>query len=163
MKKILLTFVFAVALALTASAQQYKDACGISFGPSFKGGTHYFGVQWNHFLNEKNNLDIRLDYTINWGPSAEAMYEWNFPIKDSDFRFYAGPGVHFGFVSDYDGAGNTCVAFGFTGAAGAEYAFPKLPLAISLDWRPFLTWQPAIDSSVGFGYALFTLGVKYCF
>lgn len=48
-------------------------------------------------------------------------------------------------------------------AAGAEYLFRKCPIALSLDWHPYVTWQPAIDNKAGFGWLSFHVGVKYAF
>ena len=163
MKKVLLTLVASIALAFAADAQPYNNSLGISFMPDWGGKAHSFEIQWNHFFTEKTNLDVRAGYIINWGPELVGMYEWNVPFSDSGFRFFGGPGVHFGFVPNYNGNGDACAAFGFTGAAGFEYVFSKAPLAISIDWRPYLTWQPKIDNKAKFGYSGLDLGFKYCF
>ncbi|MCQ2175910.1 MAG: hypothetical protein MJY80_06075 [Bacteroidales bacterium] len=78
-------------------AQPYKNAVGISFGPNWTGPDHNLGVQWNHFLSEKTNLDVRALYNFNWGPIFEGLYEWDVYIGEGGVRFYGGPGVHFGF------------------------------------------------------------------
>lgn len=163
MKKALFTILTAILLSLTANAQPYKNAVGISFGPNWTGPDHNLGVQWNHFLSEKTNLDVRALYNFNWGPIFEGLYEWDVYIGEGGFRFYGGPGVHFGFVPNYNGKGDACAAFGFTGAAGFEYVFSKVPLAISIDWRPYLTWQPKLDNKAKFGYSGIDFGFKYCF
>lgn len=160
MKKAILTVIAAVSLAFAANAQPYNNAVGVSFVPAFSGGAHGIDVQWNHFFTEKTNLDIRAGLFLHWGPEVVGMYEWNFPIKNSNFRFYAGPGAHIGFST---AQGRTFFHFGFTGAAGFEYVFSGAPIAISLDWRPYLTWNPQVESKATFGYTGFALGVKYCF
>lgn len=160
MKKALLALIASVALAFTASAQPYNNSLGISFMPDWAGYAHSFEVQWNHFLSEKNNLDIRAGFIRGWGPELVGMYEWNVPFGDSGFRFYGGPGVHIGTTKGQD---KTYLNFGFTGAAGFEYVFSGAPIAISIDWRPYLTWNPGVESKPRFGYTGASFGVKYCF
>lgn len=159
MKKSLLVIVAFVALAFTSNAQPYKNAVGLSFMPDYSGSAHGIELQWNHFFTEKTNLDIRAGYILDWGPELLGMYEWNFPINDS-FRFYAGPGVHFGYTKVEK---ETFTNFGFTGAIGIEYVFSGAPIAISLDWRPYLTWTPKVDNKAVFAYKGIQIGVKYCF
>lgn len=163
MKKTILALVFAAALAFSANAQPYDNAVGAFFAPSWNSPDHSIGLQWKHFLTEKNALDIRAEYTLRWGPEFCAMYDWNFALGDKGFYFCAGPGVHFGIVKDYDGGGNNCADFGFTGTAGFEYVFSGVPLALSIDWHPFLTWEPKVDNKALFGYKEVDFGVKYCF
>lgn len=162
MKKTLLIIASAIAFAFASNAQPYNNAIGVSFMPDFSGKAHIIEIQWNHFFNEKNNLDIRAGYMLDWGPEIVGMYEWNVPINNSSFRFYGGPGVHFGttYVSQND---KTFVHFGFTGAAGFEYVFSGAPIAVSIDWRPYLTWNPGVESKPTFGYTGVQFGVKYCF
>lgn len=162
MKKALISSILALLLGLAANAQPYGNSVGVTFIPDFSGGFHYVGVQWNHFLNEKNSLDFRAIYNRYWGPGIDGMYEWNLPISGSGLRLYAGLGAHLGIVPEaYNG--EDCFVFGLTGAAGLEYAFSAVPIAISLDWHPYLTWQPKIDDEATFGYMGLALGVKYCF
>lgn len=160
MKKVLLTIIASVALAFAANAQPYNNAVGVSFMPDWGGRAHSFEIQWNHFFTEKTNLDLRAGYILDWGPELVGMYEWNVPIGNNGFRFYGGPGVHFGTTKTPE---KTFVHFGFTGAAGFEYVFSGAPIAVSIDWRPYLTWNPAVESTPTFGYAGVSLGVKYCF
>lgn len=149
---------------MSANAQPYNNAVGVTFIPDFTGNSfHAPGVQWKHFFNAKNILDIRAGYQMDWGPLASALYEWNFPVGQYGFNFYAGPGVHAGIVNDYNGFGDSCLSFGLNGAAGFEYVFYGIPLAISIDWRPFLTWEPAIDNAAMFGWKYIEAGVKFCF
>lgn len=158
-----MSLAFALSLALAANAQPYKDAVGVVFTPDFSGPCQFFEVQWKHFLNEKNNLDIRAGYQLKWGPQVSGTYNWYVPFGESRFAFYGGPGAHIGLVTDYNGQGKACVSFGLCGVASVEYAFAGAPIALSLEWHPYLTWQPAIDGTPTFGWAAFGLGVKYCF
>lgn len=165
MKKIVIALAVALAFALTANAQPYKNSVGVVFSPDYTSGTdHLASFQWKHFINEKNNIDILAGYQFNWGPHASAIFEWCLPIGGDDhFNFFVGPGVHAGIVNDYNGFGDSCVSFGITGAVDIEYMFKKVPIAISVDWHPYLTWQPAIDDLANFGWKDTGIGVKYYF
>lgn len=167
MKKIVTSLAFILAFILafgaTLKAQPYKNSAGLLFTPDFSGDSPVVSIQWKHFLNTTNNLDIRAGYQFNWGPELSALFEWNVPFQESGFSFYAGPGIHIGFITDYSGNRDSCLNLGFAGAAGFEYLFRKSPFALSLDWHPYLTWQPSVDNKAGFGWRSFQLGVKYCF
>lgn len=163
MKKFLFTLAAVIVTAVAANAQPYKNAVGVVFAPDFSGNSHVVSVQWKHFVNASNNVDVRAGHQFNWGPEVSALFEWNFPVKESGVSFYAGPGVHIGLVTDYNGKKESCLGFGFAGAAGVEYLFRKCPVALSLDWHPYLTWQPSIDNKAGFGWRSFQIGMKYSF
>lgn len=163
MKKAIIAIITAVVLAFSANAQPYSNSVGLYFDPSWSGDAHILGVQWNHFLNQKNLLDIRAGYQFKWGPLVDAAFEWYVPFGNSGFSFHGGPGVHLGIITDYDFQGHACADIGFTGVAGFEYAFSGAPLALSIDWRPYLTWVPKIDNKAEFGYAGIDFGIKYCF
>ncbi len=165
MKKFILIIVAAVALAFSANAQPYANSVGLALMPSFSRGNTYVGVQWNHFLSEQNHFDARFLYNSYWGPSFELMYDWDFPISSvNGLSLYLGPGVHGGYIKDYNGFGDNCVCFGLTAAAGLEYVFSDIPLALSIDWHPFLTWEPKLyGSEPSLGLTGINLGVKYCF
>ncbi len=163
MKKIVTSLAVILAFGVALKAQPYKNSAGLVFTPDFSGGSPIVSVQWKHFLNTTNNLDIRAAYQFNWGPDLSALFEWNIPFSESGLSFYAGPGVHIGMVTDYYSNREASFEFGLAGAVGFEYLFRQSPFALSLDWHPYLTWQPAIDDKVGFGWCSFQIGAKYCF
>lgn len=140
-----------------------RNTLGVLFTPDFYGDSPVVSIQWRHFFNMTNSLDIRAAYQFNWGPELSAIFEWNVPFKDSGLSFYAGPGIHIGLITNYRWNRDSCLNFGFAGAAGFEYNFPHSPLALSLDWHPYLTWQPSVDNKAVFGWRSFQLGAKYCF
>ena len=163
MRKISIVIAVILALGVTANAEPYKNAVGVVFTPDFSGNSPIASIQWKHFVHAGSGLDIRAGYQFNWGPDVSVLYEWNIPVKESGFSFYAGPGIHAGLVTDFYGNRDSCFSFGLAGAAGFEYLFPGRRFALSLDWHPYLTWQPSIDNEAGFGWRSFQLGAKYCF
>lgn len=163
MKKLFNSLFFLVFMAVVANAQPYKNAVGVVVTPDFNGNAPLVSIQWKHFVSAGNDIDVRAGYQFNWGPEASALFEWNFPIKESGVSLFTGPGVHLGLVTNYNGKNESCLDFGFAVAAGAEYLFKKCPIALSLDWHPYITWQPAIDNKAGFGWLSFQVGVKYAF
>ena len=141
----------------------FRNAIGVVFTPDIYGNSPMTSIQWKHFVNARNSVDIRAGYQINWGPEISALFEWNFPVKESGFRFYAGPGVHIGLITNYTGNRDSCIGLGLAGAAGFEYLFPGRRFALSLDWHPYLTWQPSVDNTAWLGWNSFQIGAKYCF
>lgn len=161
MKRFLFVLALAITFSVQANAQSYKDAAGVTFCPG--GAASIASVQWKHFLNSSNVIDLRAGYQFGWGPHASALFEWSFPVLADGLSIYAGPGVHCGVVNDFNGFGDSCASFGLTAAAGVEYALSKIPIALSVDWRPYLTWEPAIGDDVMFGWRGLDIGLKYCF
>ncbi len=82
--------------------------------------------------------------------TAEAYYDWNFPIVDN-LSFYPGPGAGVAFTNDG-------FVLGIGGELGIEYAF-DFPLSIGLDWRPMIM----LFNSSGFGYNNAGLNIRYRF
>lgn len=169
MKRYIIAIVAAAAIAFSANAQPYDNSVGLVLGPTIGSGSSsnstYAGVQWNHFLSEKNHIDTRVLYNNYWGGTLDAMYDWDFPFSSvNGLSLYLGPGINVGYVKDYNGLGDNCACFGFTAAAGLEYVFSGLPVALSFDWHPYMTWEPKLSGSKpGFGFAGVDLCVKYCF
>lgn len=159
MKKILiiaaLCFVSAAALA-----QDYNWAIGV------RGGGDDSGVTVKHILSDYNAIELTGNFQYARGNMARgfalsALYEWNLPVIADGFLFYYGFGPHIGSATmtkeDHDNYG--MIILGATGVVGLEYKLYSIPLAFSLDYRPFVNAlpQPKIFfSNVG-------LGIKVCF
>ena len=165
MKKILLSLAFAFMLTFSADAQPYRDAAGVTLGLDFSGtGAHLTALQWKHFLTHKNNLDIIAGYEFKWGPAVSAVYEWCIPLDgEQNFYLFAGPGVRGGMVMNYNGLGDNCVNFGIAGAIALEYKLARTPLAFSVDWRPNVTWTPAVENKNGLRWKNCGVSVKFYF
>lgn len=69
-----------------------------------------------------------------WGFEIDQNFLFNKQFQDQ-WTFFAGGGISVGFVADY----NTYDVFAKTGVnaiVGCEYSFLKVPLGISMDFRP---------------------------
>ena len=87
-----------------------------------------------------------------------AFYEWNTPVIADGFNLVYGLGAHVGGASSRD---DSALVVGADVILGLEYKLPEIPIAISVDYRPFLDmvklWKPCFRA-YDFG-----IGVKYCF
>lgn len=114
-------------------------------------------------------IDAGVDYLGKKGANLTAVYDFVF-ASVRKFSFYAGPGAHIGYYNDevtttYTGeeprVTTTTVqkfALGITGQVGGEYAFERIPLNLSIDWRP--AWH--IVGGLFDPYSI-CLGVRYRF
>ena len=141
MKKVLTVLVALFAFAALASAQ--PRAIGVRAG---WGGT----ISYQHTLGGENFLEADLGWTAG-SINIAANYDFHIcPV--GPLNFYAGPGVS---VFVWNGG----VGVGVNGQLGLEYTFDKIPLQLSLDWRPIFLFVPA----TAFGWYDFGLGIRYAF
>ena len=167
MKKFFIAAVLCLA-AIGAQAQDYNWAIGV------RGGGNSSGVTIKHILSDYNAVEVTFDY---WYPkqvsegkrmirteAIHALYEWNTPIFTNGFILYYGAGGHIGSMSmqktsEKNGTENYGrLGLGLDGVVGIEYKLYDLPLAFSLDYRPYFNV---------FGFIPFfsnvSLGVKLAF
>ncbi|WP_299984101.1 outer membrane beta-barrel protein [uncultured Pontibacter sp.] len=181
MKKILLILPFSLCLAGAAQAQQdslhvkpyvsapYKLAVGMRYATGPAGLA--LGITAKYFIREQAALEAYSDLN----PEARQFlssisYVWQPKLTTSSrLRPYAGVGVgllhtknpapmYFDGPSSYT---NPVGVFSF----GAEYAFKKLPLAISLDYRStFLRYGRSTPAYVNhYRASNLGIGLKYTF
>lgn len=155
MKKILAVF-FALAV-FTALASAQPRAVGFRAGGSVD-------LSYQHCFDSRDFLqaDLGVNYLKYSGGLLNVTY--NFIVGNvKQFNFFVGPGGHVGFYYK-DGTPppgssekiSATFAFGLTGQMGAEYMFKKIPLNLSVEWRP--TWS--IVGNV-FDPSSICLGVRY--
>ena len=137
------------------SAQNYNAAVGLEGGMGGLGLTYKQFTGTNNFLDLKANIDIFGSHTSFW---ASATYDWNVPIV-AGFQFFYGVGASAG-VGVSGSAYFTAAAFG---NIGFEYAFHRVPFAISIDYNPGLLISTQDRFHLGFGYTDASLGVKFTF
>lgn len=130
----------------TAGQAQYNTAIGLRAGESS-------GVTIKHFIND----GAALDFLISAWPNDLAifgLYEKHQPIGNANgFNFYYGAGAHVAFNTyrrayyydryhDYWWYHNRGgFGIGIDGIIGIEYKFPGIPLALSLDIKPYLEFN----------------------
>lgn len=167
MKKIILSAILLMGLALTTQAQEIsKNALGLRLGNSGGFGTE---VSYQRALSQNNRLELDLgwrsrnNYNNNgYDDNAiklAALYQWVWNV-DGDFNWYAGVGGGLGSYSyDYNGSSyNDTFAFA-AGDIGIEYNF-DIPLLISLDFRPEFGGNGYYKNNYGSDIAL---SVRYQF
>ena len=157
--------IFAAVLSLLAMsfAAEAQNSFGFSYIPGLNAyGSHAIGVEYRHDFPGMTTIDVRGYYRTNYGGSDfEGLYEWNFPIFDF-LKAYAGAGTHFGPIPDSTSSRDNVMGYGFSAAAGAQYEFPTIPLAISLDWNPQVTWKTSYTGAT-FDLGRPAVAVKFTF
>lgn len=153
MKKVLI-FVMALTISSALFAQDYGRAVGIRFG----GGV---SANYKQFISSSNafQIDLGLDNLFDsnyFNILASGTYLWNWGTEVNGLSLYAGPGASIGI---HQGSEHSGIALSIDGLAGIEYVIPKVPLAVSLDYRPQINLVPEARF---FAYGL-GLGIKYIF
>ena len=131
-KKIINTFVVMMLLITSTSlAQNYKQAIGI------RGGL-FNGVSYKNFITDNTAVEGIL-HTRWQGWEVVGLIEYNNEMPSDNFYWYYGYGAHIGFFNaQYTHySTGTYTVIGIDGILGLEYQFPRVPIAISLDWKPY--------------------------
>lgn len=167
MKKLILSAVMLLGLALTTQAQEIrKNALGIRIGDNDGFGGE---LSYQRALGDNNRLELDLGLRNNkYYDSAKlvGLYQWVWNI-DGGFNWYAGVGAGIG-TWDYSGKGNPDSDGGTfllaAGDIGVEYVF-DIPLMLSLDFRPELYFGDSrddFDDYNGFGPDI-ALSIRFTF
>ncbi len=147
MKKLIVAAVCLLFSAATLSAQDYNWAIGV------RGGGMASGLTVKHNISATNAWEGVLNTWYGKGVGLSGLYEWTMPVITDGFSFYYGVGAHLGFGSD------SWFGVGADGVVGLEYKIPTVPIAVSLDYRPYLNFA----KDFYFGAYDFGFGVKFCF
>lgn len=131
------------------------DQWGLTYKMGFKGSTSSYLDFIGTFKSEKD-----LYTTI----GLIALWEKHNKLGNVDgLRWYYGAGPNVGFIS-FDADIDSQITFGITPIAGLDYKFKKLPLNLSLDYKPNLSLY-AGEFDVDFIYKpvedLINLSVRY--
>ncbi len=142
MKKLFTVIAMVVLLGSNLSAQEL----GIRFGAITGGNVAIdavFGIgDWS-----------RIHGDVSFGDGVGIDLLWDFiykPINNEAFNWYAG-------VGPFTWLGNP-FHLGVAGELGIEYRF-KIPISLSLDWRPSFTIVEHTDFNAG----IFGLNIRYIF
>jgi hypothetical protein len=149
---------------LPLSAQDYKTSLGARVG-----GTS--GVSVKHFYSRNMAFEGLLGFFGN-GTSITGLVEKHQTAFDTKgLKFYYGAGAHVafyngryyyrnGFWRDINYYDQREAAFGVNGIVGLEYTIDELPIAFSLDFKPFVEVGPggyvgfSPDPSVGIKFTI---------
>ncbi len=157
MKRLLFltTVVLASLFSLSANAQGgngYKNAIGIRGGWGAD-------LSYQRYLAPSSRIEGTLGFN-RYGFSAGATYQWLFdlPVNTSGiWQWYAGAGAGMGAWSNNDFKEG--FSLGVLAQAGIEYTFPKIPLLLSVDYRPGFYFTPDNEAD----WTGIAFGVRYCF
>jgi len=112
------------------------------------------GVTGRYYFTERSAVEAIVGL-YNRTASLTALYQYHWDLSAltvPGFGWYAGGGAHIG-TRRIDGSG-TFLA-GVDGIAGINYVFEKIPLNLSLDWKPaihFTTSSELADFGVSARY-----------
>lgn len=155
MKKLLLIAAMILTCTFAANAQAgngYKNAIGAR-------GALGAEVSYQRYVAPANRLEATLGIN-KYGFCAELTHQWMFEISSGApgvWQWYAGAGAGLGVWNSKDVEAGFCL--GVLGQVGIEYSFAKVPLMLSLDYRPGFYVIPA----TAFDWTGFALGFRYCF
>lgn len=111
-------------------------------------------------LSDANAFELNLNYWYGNGGVISGVYEFTTPVIAEGFYLYYGLGAHIG--SGFTRNSDSDVAtfkIGADAVVGLEYKIPAAPIAISLDYRPYLNVIDTFD----LGLYDVGLGIKFCF
>ena len=156
-KLFIIALFFGFAFSPRMMAQDYHTGLGIHGGFSS-------GISVKHFYT--TNIAVEGILTTRFqGFKITGLAEWHLPVFDTEgLYFFYGGGAHLGiWDSERDYFGNPVpgnkLFLGADGIIGLEYAFPRFPLSIGLDWKPGFE----IISDFGFAHDEIALSVRYLF
>jgi hypothetical protein len=173
MKKIIIGILFftAIASGYSVNAQEitevkpvdhqpaYKMAIGIrlSSAPAMVNNS----VSFKYFMTHRTAIEALVSFG---DPLAfGALLESYNPLSTSGLQWFYGAGGYLGFGKEYNAEKKVeerKTYFGAQGIVGLDYKFEKIPLNISLDWKPELNLVQDINfepAALGFT-ARFTFG-----
>ncbi len=128
----------------TIGSDSYHQAIGIKF----PGG---LSITYKNFVRPLGAVEAQATFW-NYGFRATAFYEFNFNIPQisNGFKLFLGPGAHIGtfnslfrsiyYYNNGNRYSNTYLDLGVDGIFGADYKFKKIPLNLSLDWEPSISF-----------------------
>jgi hypothetical protein len=157
MKKQLITAVIILVSAFASQAQPYNRAIGLRAGWSN-------GLTYKQFLNETSAFEA-IVYSRWRGLQLTGLYEKHVMTNTAGLDWYYGAGAHIGFWRGYknhpwfDDYNRTYTTIGIDGIIGIEYTFQKVPINLSLDYKPSFE----IFGYTGFWGGDAALSVRFCF
>ncbi len=133
-----------ISKSKSAQANTGDLALGLKFYP--------LGLTAKYKSSEKLAIE-GLFYFWNYGTRITGLLEWHQKIEalsgnEGIFKVYAGGGAHIGFINSRTinrykrdfGASPGAVYAGIDGVLGIDFRFSELPLNLSLDWQPSISF-----------------------
>jgi hypothetical protein len=148
MKKILMPalIISVISVSNRIHAQEYKMALGARFTTAQAIVNN--AVSFRYFLNENNALEALLSFDE---VTIGGLYEVYRPLGAPGFQWFFGGGAYVSF--------NDVNVVGAMGVVGLDYTFQKVPINISIDWKPELS----LVKEIGFEASTVGLGIRFAF
>ena len=138
MKKLVLSLLLIAGITYSRSLFA-QDGQGYTFGIGIRlsnaSPTLNNSITAKYFLDQSTALEGLLSFGSRFGIGG--LYEIHKPLNFPGMQWYYGAGGYLGFES-HD------TYLGPTGAIGLDYKFEKIPLNLSIDWKPELDILPKI-------------------
>ena len=156
MKKVFLSLIAVAALSFGANEAKaqtpFKSALGVVFDGSDGANV---GIQFKTALQGPQALQLQAAFGDDW-ISLGADWQYERPFSGADgLHWYAGVGAQVGFIT-HDHV-NDKTFIGLRPQVGLEYKIPTIPIAMHLDYKPYL----GLNNNSGFNGDGFTFGIKY--
>ncbi len=170
-------FIVAACISFSASSQPYQKGIGLRISNSYY---DLVAATYKFFISDAGALDLNAgfglrsyydtyytDHVKPFGLSVSAAYQHHFeiPVRGGGLYWFVGGGFTgyriFSSKGDYDG-----FAFCLFPTGGVDFKIPRIPLAVSADYRPtfFLGNPPGhYDTFYGTNFgvvARYTFGEK---
>lgn len=139
--KLIFTSIALCFLSIALMGQNYTRDAGVRFGSGLR-------ATYRQFYKEDMAVEIFFGYQ-NRGLKIGAMREFYKPAftqYSGNFRLYYGYGIHAGFTytnhhimfnREYRYDWTFSPVFGMDGIVGVDYAFPEVPIMVSVDIKPY--------------------------
>lgn len=148
---------FIVSLLITiftisSNAQNYTTGLGLRFG-------YDSGITLKHFYSSSNAGEFLVTVSPNYFHLA-GLYEYHKPFGGvKNMYWYIGVGGHIGSVNkEKNKKEKNRLSIGPDFIGGFEFVFPKVPLVMSLDWKPTFNY---ISNNNDNWYSPLTLSLRY--
>lgn len=146
MKQFVTVMLMVLVIGIFSSkAQVYEAAAGL--GLDFGDGETLVGFSGKYFFSDEHAAQAELLFGDITGVNLLYGYHGGFPGADT-LQWFAGGGLGLLF-----GDGNSDV--GLRPMVGLDYKIGDVPLALSFDWRPYISFDEGSEA------ARFGLGVRY--
>ncbi|MCL2327046.1 MAG: hypothetical protein FWC39_00890 [Bacteroidetes bacterium] len=141
MKKVVLILLSVITLATAAMAQRrenemwFKHAIGFRYELLHAG---MCGASYERFWTRHNSWEVMGGWYFAEGVEFAGFYKYTstFPGLSPQFRWYIGGGAHVASWFNAKPEDYAPFVFGIDAIAGVGFVFYKVPLGISIDWRP---------------------------
>jgi len=148
MKKAAILLSVMLSAAAMVQAQEYHTIPPFAVG--VRGSADGVGGNFRYYIRDLVSLEGQLNVSggkpnglpTNTGKSVMgvALVELNVPLYTTQFRMFLGAGMHYGSWERYKDISKPEGTFGYDGIVGFEYTFQQMPVSVSLDYKPSVTY-----------------------